>query len=484
MLFYFMKTAFFSIFDFLNYKIKRSLMKIKPILSFFIGLTTFSFIACDDDLRSIGDSIQPPSDGIFVGVDTFFFSAETIKWDSVYARTTKGLLGEYNDAVFGNVKSDYLSELYCPRAISFEDRVVSIDSVRLYLEVSSYVGDTISPFGVSVYEVNKKLDRNFYTNIDPSNYCNLSKVIGRNTFSLSQFNFKGSSTYKYKIIPIPLDKSIGEAMHKEYTSNPGTFTNTDALREFFPGIYVTSTLGSDALMDIEATAFAIYYSYWGRNSKNTADSLYTNQAFTLSVTPEVIQMNHVEHNNIDDLTVNQKDKSFLKTPAGVYTQLTIPLSKIASRVGKDTTVNAANFTLTGLTEAEQFSGFNRPSRLLFINKDSVDNFFSKKQLPDNITSFLVSHTSTGNLYSFGNIANLFNHYLNKFREDANTNISDLKYILIPISEEVTTTISSSGTQVVTTKYVSNLMRPSSSVLRTDAQFMKLPMVFSKYNTRN
>lgn len=459
-------------------------MKIKPILCFFAGLVTFSFIACDDDLNSIGSSVQPSNDGIYVGVDTFYFSAKTVKWDSIYARTTKGLLGEYNDPIFGNIKSDYLCEFYCPKVITFENRVQSIDSVRLYLEVSGYVGDTISPFGVSVYKVNKELDRNFYTNVNPSKYCDLSKVIGRNTFSLNQFPFRGNSSYKYKMIPIRLEESVGESIYKEYIDNPETFKNSDALKKFFPGIYITTTLGNDVLMNIESTTFAIYYSYMGRNKKNTADSLYTKQPFSLSVTPEVVQMNHVENNDIDDLSLNNnKNKAYLKTPAGVYTELTIPLKKIATKVGKDTIVNAANFSLTGLTEDEQFSAFNRPTRLLFINKDSVDNFFSQKQLPDNVTSFLIRRTANGNRYNFGNISNLFNFYLKKFREENNTNVPDLKYLVIPVDEAVSYSTSQTGQTVERTKYLSNLMRPSSAVLRADSAFIRLPMVFSKYNDR-
>ena len=69
-------------------------MKIKHAAALLLlgGISLFS--GCNDDLTLVGSTIQPQGDRNTVYTDTFRMTASTVKRDSLYAKTTRGLLGE------------------------------------------------------------------------------------------------------------------------------------------------------------------------------------------------------------------------------------------------------------------------------------------------------------------------------------------------------------------------------------------------------
>ena len=69
-------------------------MKIKLlILGACLGASLFS--GCNDELSSIGTSIQPSDDTIAVYTDTFRIKTTTVLLDSIYAKTTAAQLENY-----------------------------------------------------------------------------------------------------------------------------------------------------------------------------------------------------------------------------------------------------------------------------------------------------------------------------------------------------------------------------------------------------
>ncbi len=462
-------------------------MKIKVLIYTSIALLIATFTACDDDLNTTGNSIRPGLDDIIVMVDTVTgIKAATVSMDSVYARTTYGLIGEYVDPIFGSIKSDYLCELYCPDTMQFfgaeNNHPVTIDSVQFSIMFSSFWGDSISPMGVSVYEVNNPLERNYYTNIDPTKYCSMDKPLGQGVFSIQNIPFPvgtdGKINSSMRSITTPLSLKTGEFFLEKWRSNPESFYNSDSLKTFFPGLYVTTNLGSGTLVNVDYSMFDIYYSYDGKNKEGTEDSTYI-ELFRLTVTPEVIQLNRVE-NKTKDLVGPSNGKSYIKSPAGLCTELTIPLSEIVEKSGSYKVINSAKFSLPGITEEEAEAGFPRPTSLLLIHKDSVETFFRNKSKPDGLTTKVVTNTEATNLYDMGNIASLVNHYVDYYKEQGMSaaDMPDMKFRLIPV--DVTYTTSSSGTSTIDRTY--NTMTPRSAILRTDESTLKMPLIVSRYNT--
>lgn len=452
-------------------------MKIKTLLSLAIAFFAVVFVACDEDLGQLGESIQPKDDDINAKGDTISLKAATYSFeDSVYARTVNGLLGEYIDPVFGKVKSDYMTELFCPNNIEFKNpnnKKITIDSVLLKTEFIDFTGDTVAPMGLSVYEVTEPLKAFFFTSVDPAKYTsNMSKLLGQNIFSIQDLPDTVISGYHLRTISTELNLSLGERFYKEWVDSKGTFKDSETMSKFFKGIYVTTTFGSGTIISTEQTAFNIYYTYQIRNVANTADSAAVG-VFSLPVTPEVIQMNRVK-NSLPSGMLGQSDvQTYLKTPAGVYTELTIPLKDIMNSVGKDRVLNAANFKIKGFTEQEEKSGLIRPSYVLVINKDSLTNYFyDQRYSASSKTAFVVSRNTTSNTYDLGNLAYVINYYTDYYKNQAE--LPDLKYLIIPVNVTASTTTSGAITDVF------NMMYPTSAILRTDPDNMKMTVISSKY----
>lgn len=465
-------------------------MKIKLLLNLTIVLLAIAFVSCNDDLDSIGGNIQPDGDDISVYVDTVVLTAKTVSLeDSVFARQVSGLLGEYTDPIFGKIKSDYLSELYCSENLAFHKNTTSVDSV--FLDVISYgfYGDSISPVGIAAYRVDKKnLDKNFFTNIKPTDYSSMKNVIGRGLFTIKEADpYSTGKRYRLSVA-----KSLGNEFYKEWKdSNGATFKNSETLRKFFKGIYVTTTLGSGSLIDVNTNILQIYYSYTGRNKADTADSTYVGSV-RLPSTGEVIQLNQVQNTIPAYLFQNSDSLAYLKSPAGVCTEITIPLKDIMSKAKKDNItnkLNSATFKLKGYTEEEDKMGMGRSGNLLFINKDSLANFFTKNNEADAKTSFVMIHNSTTNTYNFSysnlkasisnNLATMVNHYVDYYKDK--TNVPDLKFLVIPV-QAATKSVASGYTQVEAYSNIYNQMIPTSAILRTNRDNMKMALIFSNYNS--
>lgn len=464
-------------------------MKIKLLLNLTAALFAIALISCNDDLDSIGDNIQPDGDDISVYVDTVILTAKTVSLeDSVFARHASGLLGEYTDPIFGKIKSDYLSELYCSEDLAFHKNTTTIDSVFLDIVSDTFYGDSISPIGIAAYRVDKKnLEKNFFTNIKPTDYCSLKTVIGRGVFTIKDADAYGTGK-KYRL---SVDKSLGDEFYDEWKNSESTFDNSETLREFFKGMYVTTTLGSGSLISVNTNILQIYYSYTGRNTADTADSTYVG-VVRFASTGEVIQLNQIQNTIPDYLYQNSDTRAYLKSPAGVCAEITIPLQEIMNKAKRDditNKLNSATFKLKGYTEEEEKTETSRSTNLLFIHKDSLVNFFSGNNMADSKTSFIMVRDATSNTYNFSysnlaasvsnNLATMVNYYVDYYKDEED--VPDLKFLVLPITA-VSQYVTSGYTQVATYTNIYNQMTPASTILRTDTANMKMALIFSNYNS--
>lgn len=445
-------------------------MKVKSLLTIFSFLTFLSLVSCDDDLNDIGDSIQPPNDTISVSVDTVALKSRTVSMrDSVYARTIYGVLGEYEDNIFGTVKSDYLCQFYFPEETEFKGTFKSIDSVQFVIDYTQFTGDSLAIMGLSLYEVTSPLTQDYYTNIDPSKYCNMKEPLAHQAYSISSSKIISSSTGQREVIA-DLGVDFGQKLYNAWAD--GTVKNNETFNQFFPGIYVTTNFGSGSLIKVKYTSIDTYYTYTYVKDGAVRDST---GVVSLNVTQEVIQLNHVQNKNPQELFDEGTGAVYLKTPAGVYTEVTFPIAEIAKNMEdkKMSTINSALFSLKGYTEKESSdgNGLPHPDYVLLINRDSVASFFKRPLAqPDNKTSFYTTREAASNIYSFGNIAALISEYKSK-------NVDNVVYYVIPIEIEYTYNSSSQSYSLLR---MSNYMMPGSAILRNDPNNMKLDLVYSKF----
>lgn len=442
------------------------------LIAYFLALvfTALLLLSCDDDLNKVGGSVLPEKDKIQVEADTFKVKVRTVEIDSLYAWSTTGLLGKYEDDVFGSIKSDYMSEFYCYEG-KFLSKEARIDSVQLDIEFYYHYGDTLAPMGLSVYKLTNPLTGDFFTNINPSKYCDMTELLGQQIYSIAQTSKYTSDDLVIRRLTVDLNKSLGEEFYKEYLQNSTTFSSSDTFRQFFPGIYVTPTLGSGTLIEAGYTTMNVYYSYddtvTHKGDTIPSDTTYV-RVFALEVSSDVIQLNHVENKVPANLLQEGTGAAYIKSPAGVCLEIEFPIMDVKNWLGTDTTkiLNSANFKLLGYTEKEDAlkTPWGKPSDLLLIDKDSLSNFFLKKKYPDGKYSMLISRTTGTNIYNFGNISSIVEEYR---KRDL---VKNPVFVLIPI-------------QKIASDYdpkVRNYLRPLSAIVRTEDKYLDLGVMYTKY----
>ncbi|MDD2438134.1 MAG: DUF4270 domain-containing protein [Massilibacteroides sp.] len=424
---------------------------------------------CNDDLNYVGGSIQPDEDRIDVMVDSFMMASSTVKIDSIYAKTSSGYLGQFFDPQYGDYKADYICQFYCKEGYTFAHEPLNgkIDSVVFVMLYNSYIGDSLSPMKAEIFPVVKSLDRNYYTNINPEDYCNMQTSLGGQAYTV----YNAVKATKNDTIKIRLKDELGQQIYDETINNPSSFANQEAFNRFFPGLYVTNTYGMGVTLRVNASGIMIHYRYEATTTDSKGnDSTYvanTNELFI--VTNEVIQLNRMKSYGLDELLAPNNNYTYLKTPAGVYTRLVIPAKKIFERVG-DRIINDLPVAIKPLPSSDWEYASSPSSYLLLLPEDSLKTFFEKNKIDDNITSFKTkySYSSTERIYmyNFGNIARL----LKKHKENAPD--EDLRVLLIPIETDAATNTYS--------YYIRNFLRPSGLTLRKDSEVMSIKVTTSKY----
>ena len=438
---------------------------------FLVLLCSLLCWSCYDELNKVGPGIQPEGDVIAVFADTVTFSAVTVQTDSIYARYTGGLLGELYDEFYGSIKSDYLCQFYNPpESRAFPDSIVGekIDSVALrivFRQSQSWIGDSLTVMQAAVYPVIKPLALQTYTNIDISDYYDKTPL-GEKSYTAYSVGMPDSVQ---KMLFIKLDKQLGQKFYDESKKDPNVnntaFRNQASFNEFFPGIYVTTTGGVGNIVNVSSTTLFVFYRVNVEDSTATGGISPKDTYTQFTATTEVVQLNRVQNSDLDQM-LNDASATYMKTPAGVYTEVGIPVKAIAEG-SKGKKLNNVSFRLKAYPrDARGGYGLQAPPYLLMVPRDSMTSFFERKKLTDSI-SFVTSFDSTRLVYDFGNISEFIN---NRYR---NAPDEDTVYVsLVPVS------IATESGGTVTA--INNYMVPSTVALKVDEQSREMRIISSKY----
>ena len=454
------------------------------LVVFFIGFS----ISCNDSLGNLGYAIQPSDDDVEVTTGIINPITKTIKVDSIYMKTSYPVLGEYTDPVYGTIKSDYIGQLYYSETSEFESGAI-IDSVRIAISYSSLIGDSLAPMQLSAYKVNKKLPASLYNKIDPTKYCDMSSPLGSQTFTGKNavyedipYTYYSSSLYSYVTdtlrvysIYINLPKSIGTDLLDEFNDPTSTaFKDADSFNEYFKGLYITPTFGNSTILNVSLTSLNVNYHYNDPTGSYLGTDTTLTSKFILNMTPEVIQVNHIENNN-ENLLQDNSEYTYVTSPAGTSTKIVFPFSEIQEKL-KTNTLNRAYMSIKALPSNNYDNGLVKispPPYMLLIHQDSLKPFFEKGKVADSKTAFIASFNSTAYTYDFGNVATLINYYKEIDKYKTGTTPFDLPFLLVPVDATYNSTYS-------TYTDISNQMMPSAVTLSKNTEDLKLDLIFSSF----
>ena len=455
-------------------------MKIKTSLAGLL-LLLISFCSCDDTLSSVGTTIQPESDRIHVYADTFQLKASTIKLDSIYAKTRKGTIGYLDDPKYGSIKSEYMCQFYCPEDFKFahEPYKGKVDSADFRIFYTTYVGDSLTTMQIKLFQISKALDRNYYTNINPAQYCDMSKLLAEQTYTAYDMSVSdsihnlamGDANYHYPQVVFKLPTDFAQNFYEETINNREAFKNQETFNEFFPGVYVANPYGVGNILNVDNTRFSIYYKYVVESSTGKDSLASATEIF--NVTKEVIQLNNMESAHTEELLKPNDQYTYLKTPAGVCTQISIPATAIMTYL-KGRIINNCPFSLKAMPQEDWEFPLTPPRNLLLLPKDSASIFFKDEMTENNLTSYLSSdYNPSTRTYTFPNLAGLLKSYMESGIDN------DLEMLVIPITRSTGQTSGYSGTQTYTTG-ISHYLYPSAVTLRKDKEAMRLAITSSKF----
>lgn len=438
-------------------------MKILRLLTVLV-IAALTFAACDDTTEGIGGSITNKIDNINISDSAFNVTTKSIVAGAVLSRNNTGLIGKMKDPETGNyVKGDYMTQLSVLPTFSVDtlDYIkqanggsIEADSCYLLVSYNASYGDTIAPMKVTAYEMTKPMaeDQEYYSNYDAfekgwvnennqhwsSNY-NLS-----NTSDVKNFKIYLNKEYKNKKDGKTY-KNYGSYIMQTYAEHPEYFkTNFKFLHNVCPGFYIKNVGGTGNMAKIWNTELIFY---WTRKKTIKAkDGVKDSTAVSIGYnrfdgTEEVLQLNKIENDteNLEQLASQDQEKcTYLKSPAGIFTEVTLPIKDIMKGHEKDT-LNTATISFPRLNNENEDNPYNfaTPSTILMVQKDSLQSFFEKSKLADNRTSYTASYSSTGtykNAYTFQNIANLVSAMYKNKGKGENWN----KVVLVPVNVITTT----------------------------------------------
>lgn len=436
-------------------------MKILRLLTVLV-IAALTFAACDDTTEGIGGSITNKIDNINISNSAFNVTTKSIVADSVLSRNNTGLIGKMKDPETGNyVKGDYMTQLSVLPTFSVDtlDYIkqankgsIEADSCYLLVSYNASYGDTIAPMKVTAYEMTKPMaeDQEYYSNYDAfekgwvnennqhwsSNY-NLS-----NTSDVKNFKIYLNKEYKNKKDGKTY-KNYGSYIMQTYAEHPEYFkTNYKFLHNVCPGFYIKNVGGTGNMAKIWNTELIFY---WKRQKTIKAkDGVKDSTAVSIGYnrfdgTEEVLQLNKIENDKKSmEKLASQEKWTYLKSPAGIFTEVTLPIDDIMKGHEKDT-LNTATISFPRLNNENEDNPYNfaTPSTILMVQKDSLQSFFEKSKLADSRTSYTASYSSTGtykNAYTFQNIANLVSAMYKNKGKGENWN----KVVLVPVNVITTT----------------------------------------------
>jgi len=347
----------------------------------------------------------------------------------------------------------------------------------------------------------------YYSNYDPmeEGYIDGSAYNVSKMYTLADLNtsLANRSSSKYDPhITIPLNKEYTDKNGKKYKSygtylmqkfyeNPDNFKNSYTfVHNVCPGFYIKVDNGIGSMANIFTSQIALYF-------KMETDSVF--EGATLFPGTEEVLQKTVITNDKSTMKSLAEDNSctYLRTPAGILTELTLPVDEIFNGHANDT-LNTAKIVLTKLNDnVDSEYALENAEKLLIIQKDSLYSFFEEGKIYDNKRTFVSStklssnESSQSNIYVFNNIASLvtFIHNLKTTGEksDANwvANHPDWnKVVVVPV--DITSTSSSTYTSSTVTAVNNEMGLTSTKLIGGSANPytpIKISVIYSKFSDK-
>lgn len=470
-------------------------------------LAAFFLSSCDETTNEIGTSLTNQADQLAITTSIFEASSRSVAVDSVISRSTIGYLGRIKDPeTDAYVTGDFMTQFNCIEGyrLALKDSVASrdasgeviADSCEIRLFYNKYYGDSLATMKLTLYELDHPMreDTIYYSDFSPLNdgLVRQDGIHTSKTYTLINNSDEENSkeTDYVNNICVRLNapytdkdgvtyNNYGTYVIRKFYDHPEYFNNSNTFRNnILPGFFFKVTGGMGSMAYVTVPQLNIYYRVYIKGDSIAKRITYFNG------TEEILQTTTVSNdaNAIGNLVADESC-TYIKSPSGIFTEITLPVDDIKRGHDNDT-INSAKIVLNRLNN-EHWNAYNLPAAdmLLMVEADSLYNFFEKNKVANYKQTFLANYTSTNNGYTFHNIGTLISSLYHAKTEGLKHDPDWLskhpswnKVLLIPVTTEST---SYSSTAVLTN--VSNDMSLTSTRLQGGKDFpIKIHVIYSKF----
>ena len=449
------------------------------LLTGIVAVMLITISSCDEDTAGIGKTLTSTVDLFTIETDTFDISTKSLAIEAVLSHSIYSYLGRIKDPeTSAYITSDYMTQfatlenavdsVFYPEQYVLsrdDDNNIMADSCEITIMLNKYTGDSLAAMKMTMYELEKPVEdgKNYYTDFDPEKegYLRTDGLKYNVVYSITNMQ-NNDSTRKAnennKKIRILLNTPYKDKNNKEYNNygtylmrtyydHPEYFKNSNTFtKNVCPGFYFKTTDGVGVMSEILFTRITVYYRFKDKDD----DMTYYETAFFYG-TEEVLQTTHItnDEKRISEMA-EETEWTYLKTPAGIYTEVTLPIDDIKFNHENDT-ISSAKVVFHKMNDKTELAAelLKDPTTLLMVQKDSLSSFFEKHKIPDNISTYLATLNSSYNSYTFNNISTLIN-LLYGYKKEGGDNYTTEhpnwnKVVLVPVQTSSSTTTTAYGT---------------------------------------
>lgn len=404
-------------------------MKLKFLVALGIAATLYS---CDDETTGIGQFVAD-ADMIPTKADSYTIETESYLLDSVYSRSSTAYLGKFTDKDYGTFSSDFLVQINCPENFILPDRIEEIKTAKLGLYYTSYFGDSLASIRVQIDPLTKAIKDDgtnkalYYSNLDPTEYYDKNATpLAIKDYSAYDRTIPDSVRNEdgyYPNVAIDLGDGFCKNFLEKYnytetvngkTIHPYFKDSESFINNVLKGFYVHTISGEGSILYISDIYLHLTIAYWTKTSEDKDTLVHT--VVPMSSTKEVFMSTRFKNSGMKELVSDPKC-TYLKTPAGLCTEVTLPIEEMY-QAHKNDTLNSISVSFQKLKDQSNNPfKMGTPSNLLMVRKGEMKDFFENNKVYDNKTTFIATYSSTTNSYDFSKLNRLISYIFSEIRPE-------------------------------------------------------------------
>lgn len=440
--------------------------------------------SCKND-DSVGITIQPQEDEIIVASDTFLIESENYYVPAISAQADSMILGEFYSAKYGSTKAELLVQIAPPIDYKFPEEKYNPqpDSLVLTMYYNSWFGSSYAPLEFSIYEINKQpIDYNtqYLSNLNIGDFSDSTILMGKRlmtSIDLSRADTLKEDTASTPYVRYKFDQT---QLERFFNMPQDVYKSEEAFLNEFKGLYITTRYGSSTMICFNQITMYLYYHYtYQKNGKDTV----INTSIIFPSNKEVRQLNKFTHPNIEEITACNDSINYIKSAAGIYPKIRIPIGEMSKRIhskigDKQLNINAAEIIIENIKYDEKDVYMGQPYYLLALTTEQFDDFIKYNTIPSatDTTAVVANYSASTDSYKL-DLAYFITKYLrNEMIEDDDM----IEMILMPVIVESSTSTSTGSTSITSIKPLTQLAATTIRSGKNEYSPMRMKILYNGF----